>query len=82
MIFVLFFVVGHWSRIRIRNESVNQLYGSADPDPYQNVTDSQHWLPVPVKVGKTGPLGLHLKPLGPGRSSPLLIHLSIVGEII
>ncbi len=22
--------------------SVSQLYGSADPDPYQNVTDLQH----------------------------------------
>ncbi len=22
--------------------SVSQWYGSADPDPYQNVTDSQH----------------------------------------
>jgi hypothetical protein len=29
----------------------------------------------PVKVSETGPLGLHLKPLGPDRSSPLLIHL-------
>ncbi len=24
--------------------SVNQVYGSKDPDPYQNVTDSEHWL--------------------------------------
>jgi hypothetical protein len=23
--------------------SVSQRYGSADPDPYQNVTDPQHW---------------------------------------
>ncbi len=23
--------------------SVNQRYGSEDPDPYQNVTDAQHW---------------------------------------
>jgi hypothetical protein len=25
------------------SESVSQRYGSADPDPYQNVTDPQHW---------------------------------------
>ncbi len=24
--------------------SVSQRYGSADPDPHQNVTDPQHWL--------------------------------------
>jgi hypothetical protein len=29
-----------WIRIRIRN----QVYGSKDPDPYQNVTDPDHWL--------------------------------------
>jgi hypothetical protein len=29
------------TRIRIR-ESVSQMYGSADPDPYQNVRDPQH----------------------------------------
>jgi hypothetical protein len=34
------------SRIRIRNLE----YGSKDPDPdpYQNVTDPEYWVPVPV----------------------------------
>ncbi len=29
--------------IRSRNRSASQCCGSADPDPYQNVTDAQHW---------------------------------------
>ncbi len=24
--------------------SVSQRYGSEDPDPYQNVTDPEHWI--------------------------------------
>jgi hypothetical protein len=27
--------------------SISQRYGSADPDPYQKVTDPQHWFPDP-----------------------------------
>jgi hypothetical protein len=30
-------------RSRIRNGTVSQRYGSLDPDPYQYVTDPQHW---------------------------------------
>jgi hypothetical protein len=26
--------------------SVSKRYGSADPDPHQNVTDPQHWLVI------------------------------------
>jgi hypothetical protein len=26
--------------------SVRHRYGSEDPDPYQNVTDPQRWIPV------------------------------------
>jgi hypothetical protein len=26
--------------------SIRQRYGSEDPDPYQNVTDPQHWIQV------------------------------------
>ncbi len=32
------------SRIQSRTGSISQRHGSADPDPYQNVTDPQHWL--------------------------------------
>ncbi len=41
---VIFKVTDENSRIRIRIESgsVSQMYGSADPDPYQNVTEPQH----------------------------------------
>ncbi len=28
---------------RAGSGSINQRHGSADPDPYQNVTDPQHW---------------------------------------
>jgi hypothetical protein len=24
--------------------SISQMYGSADPDPYQNFMDPQHWV--------------------------------------
>jgi hypothetical protein len=40
-------LVSHWQknkiRIRIRIWNVSQWYESADPDPYQNVTESQHY---------------------------------------
>jgi hypothetical protein len=39
-------VTEEMSRIRIRRQygagSISQSYGSADPDPHQNVTDPQH----------------------------------------
>jgi hypothetical protein len=37
--------------LRVTEERGRTLirYGSADPDPYQNVTDPQHWLLVKVE---------------------------------
>jgi hypothetical protein len=32
------------SRIRSGIGCVNQVTGSKDPDPYQNVTDPEHWV--------------------------------------
>jgi hypothetical protein len=32
-----------------RSVSISQRHGSADPDPYQNVTDLQHWK---IVIGK------------------------------
>jgi hypothetical protein len=32
------------SWIRIRIHYITQRYGSPDPNPHQNVTDSQQWL--------------------------------------
>jgi hypothetical protein len=29
----------------LRSGSVCQRYGSADPDPHQNVTNPEHWCP-------------------------------------
>jgi hypothetical protein len=40
-------------RIQIRIRSVGQRYESADPDPYQNVTDPQHWLRSILRGGLT-----------------------------
>jgi hypothetical protein len=31
---------------RIRTGDISQRYVSADPDPYQNVTDPEHWVPL------------------------------------
>jgi hypothetical protein len=42
--------------------SISQSYGSPDPDPYQNVTDPQHWfgqessLAFGSESGSTGPI--------------------------
>ncbi len=35
-------ITGSW--VGSESGSVIQSYGSADPDPFQNVTDPQHWL--------------------------------------
>jgi hypothetical protein len=32
--------------------SISQWYGSADPNPYQDVTDPQHWAPLFLLVTK------------------------------
>jgi hypothetical protein len=36
----------------VGSRSISQRYGSANPDPHQNVTDPQHWKQVSVKDGK------------------------------
>jgi len=36
-------LVSYW---RIRSGSVSQWYGSADPDPYSNLTNPQLWPPA------------------------------------
>jgi hypothetical protein len=66
----------------VRSGSISQRYGSEDPDPHQNVTDSQHWQ-VPyhshddVDIGKGAglpPGGGRFpdQPAGLGGSHPLL----------
>ncbi len=34
---------GHWRKAGSGSVSFSQRYGPSDPDPYQNVTDLQHW---------------------------------------
>jgi hypothetical protein len=34
-----------WGPPGFASGSVRQRYGSQDPDPFQNVTDPQHWIP-------------------------------------
>ncbi len=34
--------------------SIDRRHGSTDPDPYQNVTDPQHWLQHSVSAKKNG----------------------------
>ncbi len=41
---IIFYAYFHKKRSRIRNRVTgSQRYGSADPDPHQNVTDPQLW---------------------------------------
>jgi hypothetical protein len=44
----IFFIRDYFSRSRIRSRIriLSQRYGSAIPDPFQNVTDLEHWSQV------------------------------------
>jgi hypothetical protein len=37
-----YFLLASWKSLTKRARSANQVYRSKDPDPYQNVTDSEH----------------------------------------
>jgi hypothetical protein len=50
--------------------SVSQRYGSADPDPYQNVTDPEHSF---EKIGVVDPDAYFLILLDPG--PPLFVRI-------
>jgi hypothetical protein len=41
-----FFLLASWQSLKKRAGSVNQIYGSKDPDPYQDDMDPEHcWIP-------------------------------------
>ncbi len=46
------FLLAFWRPLtkRVRSRSEYQLYGSEDPDSYQNVTDPRHWYRVLTKT--------------------------------
>jgi hypothetical protein len=50
-----FFLLASWrSMTKIAQSwswSISQMHGSADPDPYQNVTDLQHWWKLCLLTG-------------------------------
>jgi hypothetical protein len=45
-------VIGRKTKIfeKIGSGSIGQRHGSADPDPYQNATDPQHWFTGPNMI--------------------------------
>ncbi len=40
---------GHWLKMQDTEPDPDTLVRSADPDPYQNVTDPEHWLAAPPR---------------------------------
>ncbi len=38
-----FFLLASWRSLTKRIRTLSQRYGSTDLDPYQNITDSEHW---------------------------------------
>jgi hypothetical protein len=51
--------------------SISQRHGSLDPDPYTNVTDSQHWYLIRKK---------HLETVSNG--DEILLHLGEVDSLL
>jgi hypothetical protein len=67
-------VIGRKTKIfeKIGSGSIGQRHGSADPDPYLNATDPQHWFTGPnmITTLHTAVVQPGYAPFGPRRQSP------------